>query len=94
MEKELFPFVAALATVTVLEAITGFSKGNGILLRSFLQNAFLILMLGQSYVAAKYARKERDQKFNYGYSRLNIMAAFANTVFLMSRSLFGFIDAF
>mmetsp|Transcript_33538 Transcript_33538/g.44233 ORF Transcript_33538/g.44233 Transcript_33538/m.44233 type:complete len:95 (+) Transcript_33538:9-293(+) len=94
MDKDLFPYAAALATITVLEAITGFSKANANVLRSFMSHSFLILMLAQSFWAAKLAKKERDEKFNYGYVRLNIMAAFANTVFLMSKSLFGFLDCF
>ena len=49
-------------------------------------------MLVMSYHAAKLAKQERDIKFNYGYLRLNIMAAFINTVYIMSKSLFDFLE--
>ena len=60
MDKDLFPFAVALSTITVLEAITGFSKSNAKVVHSFLSNTFLILMLALSYYAAKLAKKERD----------------------------------
>ena len=49
-------------------------------------------MLVMSYQAAKMAKKERDSQFNYGYLRLNVMAAFVNTVYIISKGLFGFLD--
>ena len=94
MDKDLFPFAVGLSIITVLEAITGFSKANAKVVHSFLSDTILILMLALSYYAAKLAKKERDQRFNYGYLRLNIMAAFANTVYIMSKSLFSFLGAF
>ena len=94
MDKDLFPFAVGLGVIAVLEAITGFSKANAKIVHSFLSNTFLILMLAMSYYAAKLAKRERDVMFNYGYLRLNIIAAFANTVYIMSKSLFGFLGAF
>ena len=49
-------------------------------------------MLLMSHIAARKAHEERDHEFNYGYLRLNVMAAFVNTVYIMSRSLFGFLE--
>ena len=66
--------------------------GNAHVIRDFLGSALLIAMLVMSYHAAKLAKQERDIKFNYGYLRLNIMAAFINTVYIMSKSLFDFLE--
>ena len=92
MDTDLFPYAMALTGVTLVEAIQGFALGNAHIIKDFLSSALLIAMLLMSYKAAMLARKERDHSFNYGYLRLNVMAAFVNTVYIMSKSLFGFLE--
>ena len=89
----LFPLGVALVSVTLIEAIQGFALANAHIIRDFLTQALLIGMLLMSYKAAKLSLKNRDHEFNYGYMRVNIMAAFINTVYIMSKSLFGFLDS-
>ena len=92
MNKDIFLYAVALSGVAGIEAIQGFALGNAHIVRDFVAGALLIAMLVMSYHAAKLAKKERDHEFNYGYLRLNIMAAFINTVYIMSKSLFGFLE--
>ena len=92
MDTDLFPYAMVLTGVTLIEAIQGFALGNAHIIKDFLSGVLLIAMLLMSYKAARMARQERDHSFSYGYLRLNIMAAFVNTVYIMSKSMFNFLE--
>ena len=92
MDSKIFPYAAFLSGITIIEGVNGFTKGNAHIVRDFLASIILIAMLVMNYYAVTKARQERDQKFNYGYQRLSLMAAFINTIYIMSNSLFTFME--
>ena len=92
MDSELFPYVAVLSGIALTEAGNGFTKGNAHIVRDFLASVILIGMLLMNFHAARQAKQVRDHKFNFGYQRLSLMAAFVNTIYIMSKSLFSFLE--
>lgn len=85
-------YAAFLSGITIIEGVSGFIKGNAHIVRDFLASTILIAMLGMNHHAVAKARQERDQQFNYGYQRLSLMAAFINTIYIMTKSLFSFME--
>lgn len=92
MDTDVVPYAIVLTGVAIVEAIQGFGLGNAHIIKDFLSLVLLIAMLFMGHVAASRAKQQRDHCFNYGYLRLNVMAAFVNTVYIMSRSIFNFLE--
>ena len=89
------PGVLALSAVTVLFLIVVTMEfGLGLGVKSFhlmvdsLHNVLNIIALAFSLVSTVVARVPKGERFTYGYSRLEIIAAFANCCFLIFLSLF------
>ena len=81
-EDSVIPFVIALSVLGVVEGIIGFIHGNVHVIRDFLTSLLMIASLVLSYNAAKMARKKRSDENTFGNRRLNIIAAFVNTVYI------------
>lgn len=62
------------------------------IVRDFLNFVLLIGALYFSSVALKLSSKPKDDEFNYGYRRFNILAAFINAVYLIFTFIFDFVD--
>jgi len=51
------------------------------------------MSLGLSWYLEKYATKERDSKFNYGYARFSLLSALINAIVLITGSIFILVEA-
>ena len=91
-EETIIPCVIALSVFAVVEAIIGFTHHNVHIIRDFLTSALMITSIIISHRAIQLSRRKRNHEYNFGYRRANIVAAFVNMVYLICKSLFGFLD--
>jgi Co/Zn/Cd efflux system component len=81
-EDSVIPYVVALTVFAVIEGLIGFTRGNVHVIRDFLNAGLMVGCMVLSYNAARMSRQKRSNEFTYGYRRLNILAAFTNTVYI------------
>ena len=81
-EDSVVAYVMVLSVLGVIEGVIGFMHGNVHVIRDFLTSLLMIGSLILSYNSAKMARKKRTEEQTFGNRRLNIIAAFVNTVFI------------
>jgi len=84
--------VAFLGAIGVLELIIGFKNRNVHLIRDFITSSLMIISMLVSFKAAQYSKKGRNPQFNYGFLRVNIIAAFTNMIYILCSVLFKFLD--
>ena len=83
-DKKLFWSVFLNLTITAAEFIGGFISNSLALLSDATHNLNDSMAILISYVARKISKKQKDEKRTYGYKRVEILAAFLNTVFLIA----------
>ena len=91
-EESIIPSVIILSIFSAIEAIIGFTHHNAHIIRDFLTSGLMITSMLISYRAIQLSRRKRNHEYNFGYRRMNILAAFINMVFIICKSLFGFLD--
>lgn len=83
-DKKLFWSVFLNLTITAAEFIGGFISNSLALLSDATHNLNDSMAILISYIARKISKKQKDEKRTYGYKRVEILAAFLNTVFLIA----------
>jgi len=83
-DKKLFWSVFLNLTITAAEFIGGFISNSLALLSDATHNLNDSMAILISYIARKISKKQKDEIRTYGYKRVEILAAFLNTVFLIA----------
>ena len=91
-EESIVPTLVALIVVCLIEAIIGFTHHNGYIIRDFLLSAIMIASIMISQRALQLSRKKRNHEYNFGYRRMNILAAFVNMVYILVMGVFGALE--
>lgn len=78
---------------TIIEIIGGFYTNSMAILSDALHDLGDSMSLGLSWYLEKYATKERDSKFNYGYARFSLLSALINAIVLITGSIFILVEA-
>jgi len=84
----LLAIIFLLFSVITLEFSIGLFLGGFHLMVDGLHNILNVIALGFSLIATIIARMPKNQRFTYGYSRLEIISSFTNCCFLVFLSLF------
>ena len=77
----------------IIELIGGFWTNSVAILSDALHDFGDSLTLGLSWYFAKVARREKDETYTYGYKRFSILAAFINSIVLVTGSIFILFEA-
>lgn len=85
-------YISLFGSFAVIEGLIGFSHINVHIVRDFLNFVLMICALLFSSKALQLSQKPKDEDFNYGYRRFNILAAFINSVYLVFTFIFDFVD--
>jgi cobalt-zinc-cadmium efflux system protein len=78
---------------TVIEIIGGILTNSVAVLSDALHDLGDSISLGLSWFFDKFSKKKRDQEYTYGYGRFSLLAAFINSVVLITGSLIIFYAA-
>ena len=78
---------------TIIEIIGGFYTNSMAILSDALHDLGDSMSLGLSWYLEKYATKERDSKFTYGYARFSLLSALINAIVLITGSIFILVEA-
>jgi len=73
---------------TLLEIVGGLLTNSLAILSDALHDLGDSLSLGLSWYLDRYAKKERDQEYSYGYGRFSLLGALVNAVILFGGSLY------
>ncbi len=74
--------------ITIAQIIGGFISGSLSLLSDALHNFSDVIGLLLSYIANKISQKKANEKHTFGYKRVEIIAAFINSIALVIVALF------
>lgn len=85
-------YISLFGSFAVIEGLIGFSHINVHIVRDFLNFVLMIAAMYFSSKALQLSQKPKDDEFNYGYRRFNILAAFINSVYLIFTFIFDFVD--
>ncbi|KAF2956556.1 cation diffusion facilitator family transporter [Marinitoga sp. 38H-ov] len=91
-EKKLFFSVVSNLIISLSEIIGGMISNSLALISDSLHNLNDTFALVLSYVARKISKKPKDTIRTYGYKRVEILAAFINTVFLLAVAIFLIVE--
>ena len=78
---------------TIIEIIGGLYTNSIAILSDALHDLGDTIALGLAWFLDKYAKKERDTRYTYGYGRFSLLSAFINGIVLLSGSVFILIEA-
>jgi len=92
--KRLFLYLLLLICFTVIEGVYGTWANSLGLLSDAFHTAFDCVGLLISLTAMVLSKHEPTLSFSYGYDRFEVLAAFANGIFLFCVSIFLFIESF
>ena len=81
-EDQIIAYTMTLLAFGVVEGLIGFWRGNVLVIRDFLSGLWMVGSLVLSYESAKNSRKKRSSEQTFGNRRLNVIAAFVNTVYI------------
>ncbi len=70
-------------SIVVSEIVGGLISGSIALLSDAVHNSTDVLSMIFSYAATKISKREKNEKYTYGYKRAEVVAALVNGVFLM-----------
>ena len=68
---------------TILEIIGGFWTNSLAILSDAIHDLGDSISLGLAWFLDRYARKEQDERFSYGYRRFSLLGALINTIILI-----------
>lgn len=77
----------------VIEIVGGLWTNSVAILSDALHDFGDSLTLGVSWYFAKVARKDRNQRYSYGYKRFSVLGALINSIVLVTGSVFIIIEA-
>ncbi|WP_089356292.1 cation diffusion facilitator family transporter [Ekhidna lutea] len=77
----------------IIELIGGLWTNSVAILSDALHDLGDSLTLGVSWYFAKVAKKDRNQKYSYGYKRFSVLGALINSIVLVTGSAFIIIEA-
>lgn len=77
----------------IIELIGGLWTNSVSILSDALHDLGDSLSLGVSWYFAKVAKKDRNQKYSYGYKRFSVLGAIINSIVLVTGSVFIVIEA-
>ena len=92
--ERLLIYIAVLGAFAVVEGIIGLSCGNVHIINDFINFLIMMTALVISFRCIKLSQNPSDDHYNYGYRRLNLLATFINTVFLIFAFIFNLVDNF
>jgi len=92
--KRLFFYLLLLIGFTIVEGVYGTWANSLGLLSDAFHSAFDCVGLLISLAAIVLSKHEPTLSFSYGYDRFEVLAAFANGIFLFCVSIFLFIESF
>ena len=78
---------------TIIEIIGGIYTNSIAVLSDALHDLGDSVGLGLSWYLEKYAQKDKDQRYTYGYTRFSLLAAFINGAVLLIGSIFILSEA-
>lgn len=78
---------------TVLEIVVGLLTNSVAILSDAVHDLSDSLSLGLSWILERYAGREGDDRFSYGYRRFSLLGALLSTVVLIVGSLFVLAEA-
>ena len=78
---------------TVIEIIGGLLTNSMAILSDALHDLGDSISLGLSWYLEKYATKQRDARYTYGYARFSLLSALINAIVLISGSIFILTEA-
>ncbi|GAB6188575.1 cation diffusion facilitator family transporter [Marinitoga arctica] len=91
-KKLLFSIIFNLI-ITLSEILGGIFSNSLALISDSLHNLNDTMAILLSYIARKISKKPRDEKRTYGYKRVEILAAFTNTLFLFVVAIFLIVES-
>jgi cobalt-zinc-cadmium efflux system protein len=77
----------------IIEIIGGLWTNSVAILSDALHDLGDSLTLGVSWYFARIAKKDRNQKYSYGYKRFSVLGAIINSIVLVTGSIFIIIEA-
>lgn len=78
---------------TILEIVGGLWTNSLAILSDSLHDFGDSISLGLAWYLGRYAEREEDERYSYGYRRYSLLAALINTVVLITGSLFILSEA-
>ena len=78
---------------SIIEFIGGALTSSVAIMSDAIHDAGDALSIGISYFLEKKSKKERNEKYTYGYLRLSVLGAFITTMILLIGSIFVIISA-
>ncbi|MCK4855265.1 MAG: cation transporter, partial [Bacteroidales bacterium] len=87
-EKNLLAAVVLNFTITIVEIIGGILSNSLALLSDAIHNlgdGFAVLL---AYIALRISKRESNQRKTFGYKRIEILAAFVNSIVLVAICIF------
>ncbi|WP_206076165.1 cation diffusion facilitator family transporter [Marinitoga lauensis] len=92
-DKKLLFSVVFNFIITLSEIFGGIFSHSLALISDSLHNLNDTVAILLSYIARKISKKPKDEKRTYGYKRVEILAAFTNTIFLFAIAIFLIIES-
>ncbi|WP_424963831.1 cation diffusion facilitator family transporter [Ekhidna sp.] len=77
----------------IIEIIGGLWTNSVAILSDALHDLGDSLTLGVSWYFARIAKKDRNQKYSYGYKRFSVLGAIINSIVLVTGSVFIIVEA-
>jgi len=87
-EKNLLAVVVLNFTITIAEIIGGIISNSLALLSDAIHNLGDGLAVLLAYIAHRVSKKESNQRNTFGYKRIEILAAFVNSIVLVAICIF------
>ena len=85
-------FVILLGILAVIELIIGIVRGNLEVIKDFILSTLMIASIVFSMKMSYMSRRKSSDQFNYGFRRLNILAAFVITAQILCQTFYTFVE--
>lgn len=92
-DKKLLFSVVFNFIITLSEVFGGIFSHSLALISDSLHNLNDTMAILLSYIARKIAKRPKDERRTYGYKRVEILAAFTNTLFLFAVAIFLIVES-
>lgn len=92
-DKKLLFSVLFNFIITLSEILGGIFSHSLALISDSLHNLNDTMAILLSYIARKISKRPKDEKRTYGYKRVEILAAFTNTLFLFAVAIFLIVES-
>ena len=92
ISERLLLYITVICSFAIVEGMIGFSHTNVHIVRDFLQCLLMLSALVFSSKALQLSQMPKNEDFQFGYRRFNLLAAFVNSVYLLFSFVFAFVD--